>query len=80
MKIVTVLILLAIQSLASANPNKGGVINCSNGTVDQVGDALFKVDAYEDAIVVSEYEASFMLDNRRAGRTPVRMEWLDCGL
>ena len=37
-------------------------ISCSNGTIDQVGDALFQVNLLEDGIEFLPYEGSFTID------------------
>lgn len=37
-------------------------ISCSNGTIDQVGDALFQVNVLEDGIEFLPYEGSFTVD------------------
>lgn len=37
-------------------------LSCSNGTIDQVGDALFQVNIMEDGIEFLPYEGSFTID------------------
>lgn len=62
MKRISGLLILVSAFFALQSNAQASYLSCSNGDIENVGDAHFQVDVLEDGLEFSPYEGSFTLD------------------